>query len=237
MLKRSLLIGFLCIGLIALLSTESTARCRIVNGKLTCSEVCADTFLQGVGNPESNPVAVCATLYIDKVSGQCKNKPFNATKAQGTVFFPELSVPGSTFVQVADLTDDRGSATSEICWTGAEGWDGIKDLVQSWIDETFNCIDDDYDNYCPGSGICPNPNWWFDQYNWAIEGVYVFHSSYQYDSKGNLKSTSALCRRCTLGGTECGFGCTSVNMSECQGKDLDDVCYCEVNPGDPDCQH
>jgi hypothetical protein len=236
MFKRLLLIGLLSVSLIALIHTESTARCRIVNGKLSCSEVCADTFLQGVGNPVQNPVAVCATLYIDKVSGQCWNKPFNATKAQGTVFFPELSVPGSTFVVAEYLTDDRGSAEVPICWTGAEGWEGIRSLVQAWINETFDCDADDYLGYCSGSGVCPNPNWWLDQYNWTIEGVYVYHSSYQYDSQGNLKSTSALCRKCTLGGTECGFSCSTVNISACEARLLDTTCACEVNPDDPSCQ-
>jgi hypothetical protein len=223
MFKRILLIGLLCIGLIALLNTEATSRCRIVNGKLSCSDVCADTFLQGVGNPATNPVAICAALYIDKVSGQCLNQPYNAKKAQGTVFFPDLSVPGSTFVTVEQV-DERGWAEVPVCWTGAEGWEGIEGLVQAWIDDTFNCADDPYPGYCSGYGVCPNPNWWLDQYHWTIGSVYVYHSSYQYDAGGNLKSTSELCRKCTLGGTECGFGCATVNIGECKLRGLNLDC-------------
>jgi hypothetical protein len=169
------------------------------------------------------------------VSGQCWNKPENATKAQGTVFFPDLSIPGNTFVTAEHLTDERGSAEVPICW--APGWEGIEGAVQSWIDSNLVDCGAIYENYCSGTGICPNHNWWFDRYNWTIGTVYVYHSSYQYGSDGTtLKSTSALCRKCTLGGDECGFSCTTVNMSECQGRDLDDVCYCEVNSTDPICQ-
>jgi hypothetical protein len=250
MFKRLLLIGLLCVGLIALVNSEAGARCRIVSGKLVCTEVCALTSLEGVGNPEIKPVAVCVGLHIGKVSGRCWNSPYNAKKTQGTVFFPDISLTGSTFVTAYDLTGERGEATTEICW--ASDWEGIKALVQPWINSTYCSNPDDppvcvpkdceYDPYnpnackcyCPGDEVCPNPNWWLDQFDWTIQEVYVYHSSYQYAQDGmTLTSTDKLCKKCTLGGTECGFTCTTVNVGACQGL----ISECESCIEDPGCYY
>jgi hypothetical protein len=240
MFKRLLLIGFLCIGLIALTSIESTARCRLVNGKMVCSDVCADTFLQGVGNPDVKPVYVCAVLYIDEVLGQCWNKPYNATKAKGTSFFPHLALPAGTFVKLVDV-DDKGWAEVKVCWTNicegvqepCSGWPEILDKVQEEIDKITGCssneepyiCDGEY-QYCPGAGICVNPNWWFDQCKWTIEVVYVYYVAYQYDENMNLQNVSPLCSRCERDpqGEECGFSCSNVNVSACEGRGLDVQC-------------
>jgi hypothetical protein len=255
MFKRLLLISLVCIGLIALVGTEATARCRVVSGKLRCTDVCADTFLKGVGNPEIKPVYVCAVLYIDKVKGQCWNKPYNATKTKGTVFFPLLSLPAGTFVKLVDV-DDKGWAEVEVCWTDVcpdegepgydpdcSGWDVILSLVQAEINEITGCTSDlsecpdegetDGYAYCPGGGICVNPNWWFDQCNWTIEVVYVYHVSYQYAQDGEtLISVSPLCRRCKRDPytpEECKFDCSDAKLSECESRGLHTECWSLVN--------
>jgi len=236
--KTPMLISAIAISLMALVGTDATARCRVVSGKLRCTGPCADTSLRGVGNPVQNPVAVCAVLHIDTVTGQCWNKPENATKAKGTVFSPHVSISGSGLVEACHLTDERGSAEVPICWS----WEEIVSGVQEWIDENIQgCSSGVCYPYCKGTGICPNPNWWFDQCNWTIDVVYVYHSSYQWadDNQTELKSVSPLCRRCERISTdpevgECGFFCREVKLSECtEDRELDVACWLCVN--DPDC--
>lgn len=170
-------------------------------------------------NPDTKPVYVCVSFAIDKMSGSCVNQPLNASKAKGTPFYPDLIIKGAEYLDPA-LVDDTGKATSEICWDRS-----LTEYVQEYIDTTYNCNADPYTGYCPGAGICVNGNWWFDQYNWTIDRMYVLHASYQYDTKGNLSSVSPICRECTPPGDECGFTCTTMsNISACQSLGLDTIC-------------
>ena len=212
MFKRFMLIGLLCIGLVALLNTEATSRCRIVDGHLKCSDICADTFLKGVGNPSVNTVAVCVGLYVEKVTGRCWNKPGNSGQARGTAFFPELPLIDETQVFPYHLTDERGSATVPLCWD----WNlDIYDSILDWI----------YDHF---TEVCPNYNWYFDEGSLKIDTMYVYHSAYEEDRNGNLVVSSQLCRKCYNGGTECGFTCSNVSISQCTGRGLGSACNAAV---------
>jgi hypothetical protein len=171
-----------------------------------------------VTNIDVKPVAVCVALDIDKVSGMCVNQPLNSQHAQGTPFYPDITIVGSSFVG-ASLVDDHGNATVPICWPNT-----LQEYVQDYIDTQFDC-GAVYENYCSGSGICVNDNWWFARYGWTIDRLYVVHVSYQfdYDKNGNaiLKSVSPICRMCTPGGDECGFSCvTMTDTSACVSKGL-----------------
>ena len=213
MFKKLLIIGLLSISLMALLVTEEAAGCVIKRGKLYCSDLCAETLLRGVGNPSQNATAVCVALYVEKVDGRCWNQPGNAGKAQGTSFFPELIVTDSTLVFTYHLSDERGSAEVPICWD----WNAeIYGPILDWIYENF-------------TEVCPNYNWYFDEGSLQIKTMYVYHSAYEEDKNGNLVPSSALCRYCTGGGTECGFSCSTVNTSQCTSRGLGSACSAEVN--------
>jgi hypothetical protein len=218
MFKRSMLIGLLCIGLIAMLNTEAASRCRIVDGKLHCSDVCAYTFLQGVGNPDVNHLAVCAGLYIEKAEGRCWNQPGNSGQARGTAFFPHITVTDQTLLQYYMLTGDRGSAeVKNLCWD----WDSdIYDPILDWV-------------YAHFTQVCPNYNWHFDENSLQIKTIYVYHSAYQEDRNENLYSVSELCRKCDFvsgtGEGGCGFSCSTVSTSQCAGRGLASECLGAVN--------
>jgi len=189
----------------------------------TDGQLCADTFLKGVGNPDVNDVAVCVALYIDQAEGQCLNPADNSSHAQGTAFFPHLTVTGESLVCPYMLTDERGSATvTNICWY----WDTeIYGPILEWINAHL-------------SEVCPNDNWTFDEASLKINVIYAYHSAYQENKSGIMYSTSALCRKCELvsNGDECGFDCSNVSVSECQGRGMAEVCLTNVQQGlDGDC--
>ena len=219
MLKRLLLIGVLCLCLVAFVTNDATARCRVIGGVLRCTEFCSGTLLKGVGNPDVNDVAVCVGLYIEEVEGRCINKGGNSSEPENHIFNPGISISDTTAVTSADLTDDRGSADVELCW---EWEDDIEGPVDAWI---LNNI----------SEICPNDNWSVGP-DWRITVLYVYHSAYQRDKDGNLYSSSAVCRRCEgefdendPNGT-CGFSCVDVadNFCEQAPRSLDVECLNDV---------
>ena len=245
MVKRLLLIGLLCIGLIFLVSAEATAICRTLGGILKCctfgapncpcppfcrtsginvmgsldsgGSLCADTFLKGVGNPEQNDVAVCVALYFDEAEGRCLNQPGNSNQAEGTAFSPDLTVTDQTLIEPYMLTDERGSATvGNICWD----WETeIYGPILEWINAHL-------------SEVCPNDNWHFQEESLKINVIYAYHSAYQENRSGDMYSTSALCRKCDLvsDGAECGYNCNTVSISECQSRGMAGICLGAVNP-------
>jgi len=212
MFKRLLIISLLSVSLIALVGTEEAAGCFVWKGRLYCSDLCADTFLKGVGNPSVNTVAVCVGLFIEKVEGRCWNQPGNSGQARGTSFFPEIPLVDETLVFAYHLNEDRGTAEVPICWD----WNSeIYGSILDWV----------YDHF---TEVCPNYNWYFDEGSLQIKTLYVYHSAYEEDKSGNLVVSSQLCRKCTYGGTECGFTCSNVSTSQCTGRGLGSACNAAV---------
>ena len=212
MFKRLLIMGVLSVSLIALVGTEEAAGCFVWRGRLYCSDLHADTYLKGVGNPSVNTVAVCVGLYIEKVEGRCWNKPGNSGQAQGTSFFPEIPLIDETLVHAEHLTDERGGAEVVLSWD----WNlEIYKSILDWVDDHF-------------TEVCPNYNWYFDETSMQIRTMYVYHSAYEEDKKGDLVVSSQLCRKCSLGGPECGFTCSNVSTSQCTGRGLGSACNAAV---------
>jgi hypothetical protein len=198
----------------AVFVTTSWGACRIYAGKLCCSEVCAETFLKGVGNVDVNSVAVCVSLSFD-VEGSCLNPADNSSNAQGEPFYRTFSICGEDLLSYEDLTGERGEAIVPVCWE------------LSLIEQRIK------------TGFCPNPNWTL--IDWGILGVYVYHAAYKEDKKGNLYVSSALCRKCTIkpGSTfgelndnhDCGVVCEDLaNLDMCKERSLDVLCWDVVSP-------
>jgi hypothetical protein len=220
MYKRTILIIALCVGVWGTLefrfTANSSAACKIYLGKLCCTDVCAETFLKGVGNSDVNNVAVCVNLLFE-IEAYCKNPAWQAEPAQGDPFYTEISIGGTDLLREGDLTGERGQAViDDMCWSLEQ----IEEHIENSI-------------------VCKEPNWNLD--DWSIIAVYVYHASYQQDKKGNLKSTSELCRRCEIkpdaefgtstGGTDdCGVECVDLTSADvCKESKLDTLCLDAVS--------
>ena len=238
MLKRLFASSVFSLCLVGLMATNSAAICRLVTGKMVCSDICLQYFLTGVGNVDVNTVAVCGGIYIDKVTGQCLNQPYNATNAQGTVFYPALALTQSGFVTAQNLTGERGQAEVELC-LGA----GFDEAILEWLFKQSFCSNLSYttgycdfqpeNGYCSGATLCPNKNWWFDPCSVKIDVIYVYYSAWQVDKRtGRLAVSSQICRRCEPSvdpNAPCGFDCSDVSSSECQTRGLNQTCDSRVN--------
>jgi hypothetical protein len=191
MIKRLFVIGFLILGVVALMATNVVGACRSIGGRTYCGSVCLEQILKGVGNPGQRTVAVCGGFYVDKVSAKCWNQPLNATKAQGTSFSPGINLSSSGYLEAVKVSqDERGNTTASICWECQIGTEGpgcvevnnfealLNPLVLDWIagqltecDPTM-CTDGPcFDAIapegtttacCKAPGLCRNNNWWFD---------------------------------------------------------------------------
>jgi hypothetical protein len=246
--------GILSLCLVGLVVTEASAVCQLFRGgKLVCSEMCLDSLIKGVPqvdvNPEHNTVAQCGAIYIDQVLGVCLNQPFNATKAQGTVFSPGITLTAATDTTVENLIDTQGQATFHVCFSGTPD-EILVTPVLAWMDESSFCkniteadgsvcpadvtIDAPFcENqptgqcgYCSGKGICPNKNWWLDPCSATINVIYAYYSVWQPKS-GDLQRSDDICNRCVAdpNSEHCGFTCTEVSATECRSKGMDTACH------------
>jgi hypothetical protein len=133
-------VGFFLVGLLA---PNVNAICRIP-GKclMTCSQLCMDMFIKGAGNPDVNALKVCGGIYIDTVSGQCWNNPYNSNSAQGTVFHPGINVTTSAQVTSLDLAtlDIHGWAdlSGMLCFEGG-GTEALNAAIFNWLNDQDYC--------------------------------------------------------------------------------------------------
>jgi hypothetical protein len=204
MLKRFLLIGLLCLCLIALVGTDATARCRVIGGVMRCSDLCPVTEGVGAGNVDIKPVAVCVSFAIVDGDGtNCFNQPWNSSEPANDVFNNPF-LAGVAGVTSANLTDERGSFLVDfedynLClsweddiWPAMaadacpnENWHYVRRVLGSDEDPGF------LENYCREDPEDPNYYWCPGR----IELMYSWHSSYQ-EVKGELEFTSGACVRC-----------------------------------------
>ena len=192
MFKRLLSIGLLCIGLIALVSTEAVARCRVVGGILKCSSVCPLTLLSGVGNPEINPVAVCVGINVRKASVFCRNKGDNSETAQGKPFNLNAVITSADFVEIWDLTNQRGDAEVEWCWEDRVLYEKLKRYIPP----------PDSPNY-----PCQNRNWEVLPGLIIVQEAYAYYQAYVEDAKDPdscMDLADSKCRYCNYGSDQVG---------------------------------
>ncbi len=206
MFKRLLFIGLLSVSLIALVSTEAPAACRLYRGYLFCGSVCADTFLRGVGASDINTTEVCVSLGLQEVILFCMNNGGNSEEAEGKPFFPNVIITAGELVTPADIIDvHKGTGVKDICFKDSEIFAAIPP------GNLPNPLD-----------YCPNRNWSFDTNRVRVEKTYVYYSTYAPDKLGILSLTSELCQLCTFDETaaECSYNCSQVssmdpNFSNC----------------------
>jgi hypothetical protein len=228
MLKRLLLIGMLCLCLIALVGTDASARCRVVGGVLKCGSVCADALLKGVGTPDILDSWVCVSLGPTLVDLYCLNKGGNSSTGEGNPFFPvDTNIAGGDSIQVSDLTDEnRGTVLKEICFEDS--------LIFEQLSEDPNFPD--------AEEYCQNNNWGFDPNRILIRETWVYYATYAADGKDDddcPDRTSELCYYCTYApiNGECNYNCVQEqNVNNCVNEGLADACYgktCEQAEGPP----
>jgi hypothetical protein len=139
MLKR-LLIGLMCVGFMALLTTESNAGWpTYAGGGVGWGTVDCLSLWKGFGNPEKNPAAISCDVYPVFVLAKCENPGGNT--GGGIVFdVDDATITESVVVQPGDLTA-KGKVESTIEITDLELYTGL-DMSQ---------YDEDCDEFNNGS--------------------------------------------------------------------------------------
>jgi len=142
MYKRLFVTAVLCVGLVVIFGTyEAKAWPRITGWGLSTGSVHCDAFLQGIGNPDVNPLWVDCGLSNITMAVQCMNYG-GGTGGVGNPFTFDGATASSYPISWADFTS-KGKATADVEFTDCD----LYDLVQQYLAAN------------PEIEVCQNPNW------------------------------------------------------------------------------
>ena len=142
MCKRLFVTAVLCVSLMAMMGIkDAKAWPRITGWGLSGGSVHCDAILQGIGNPDINPLWVDCGLSNITMAVQCMNHG-GGTGGEGNPFTFEGATGSSYPITWADFTS-KGKATADVEFTDCD----LFELVQ------------DYLAVNPETEVCVNPNW------------------------------------------------------------------------------
>ena len=142
MYKKLFLTAVLCLGLIVILGTEQAkAWPRISGWGLSTGSVHCDAFLQGIGNPDINPIWVDCGLSNITMTVDCMNHG-GGIGGEGNPFTFEGATGSSVPITWDDFTR-KGKATADIPFTDCD----LYVLIQEYLAANTE------------TEVCQNPNW------------------------------------------------------------------------------
>jgi len=142
MFKKLFLTAMFCMGLMTIMGLEEAkAWPRIGGWGLSFSSVHCDALLQGIGNPEINPLWVECQLSNISMAVSCENNG-GGTGGLGNPFNFEGVTANSTPITWDDFTS-KGKATADVTFTDCDFYD----LVQEYLADNTEVE------------VCQNHNW------------------------------------------------------------------------------
>ena len=142
MCKRLFVTVVLCVSLMAILGTEEAkAWPRITGWGMSSGSVHCDAFLQGIGNPDVNPIWVDCGLSNISMAVSCMNNG-GGTGGEGNPFIVKRATVTSDPITWASFTS-KGKATADVPFTDFD----LYELIQEYLAAN------------PETEVCQNPNW------------------------------------------------------------------------------
>jgi len=142
MCKRFVVTVVLCVGLTAMMGVnDAKAWPRITGWGMSSGSVHCDAFLQGIGNPDVNPLYVDCGLSNITMAVQCMNNG-GGTGGEGNPFTFE-GATSTSYPITWDSFTSKGKATADVEFTDND----LYLLIEAYLAAH------------PETEICQNPNW------------------------------------------------------------------------------
>jgi len=151
--------------------TDAAARCRVVDGKWKCTDLCGAISGTGAANTDKYTIATCIALAItDAETDFCINPAGNAEppRTKGTPYSYTTLDASVSEVTSADVAA-RGRFTIV--------QDPIEEECYSWDDDIWPAV---------ASGLCPSDKWGLDLDSRKLVRFVGYHAAYQEDKKSGL---------------------------------------------------